>query len=47
MSPKRTPRASVRIGVVRLPHGRGLELPAYQSAGAAGMDLRAAVAEPG
>jgi dUTP pyrophosphatase len=45
MSPKRTSRAPVRIGVVRLPHGRGLELPAYQSAGAAGMDLRAAVAD--
>jgi dUTP pyrophosphatase len=28
----------------RLPHGAGIELPAYASAGAAGMDLRAAVA---
>ena len=28
-----------------LPHGRGLEPPAYESAAAAGMDLRAAVAE--
>jgi len=27
----------------RLPHGEGLELPAYETAGAAGMDLRAAV----
>ena len=26
-----------------LPHGKGLELPAYQTAGAAGLDLRAAV----
>jgi dUTP pyrophosphatase len=35
----------VTIGVMRLPHGEGLELPAYQSAGAAGMDLVAAVPE--
>ena len=35
--------AVVTIAVVRLPHGRGLDLPAYQSAGAAGMDLLAAV----
>ena len=33
------------IGVVRLPHGEGLALPAYETAGAAGMDLRAAVPE--
>lgn len=32
------------IAVARLPHGEGLELPAYGSSGAAGMDLRAAVA---
>ncbi len=31
------------IGIVRLPHGEGLPLPAYETAGAAGMDLRAAV----
>jgi len=31
------------VGVVRLPHGRGLDLPAYQSQGAAGLDLVAAV----
>ena len=31
------------IGVVRLPHGEGLALPSYETAGAAGMDLRAAV----
>ena len=35
--------AGVTIAVVRLPHGRGLALPAYQTAGAAGMDLLAAV----
>jgi len=31
------------VGFVRLPHAEGLPLPAYESAGAAGMDLRAAV----
>ena len=31
------------LNLVRLPHGEGLELPAYETAGAAGMDLRAAV----
>lgn len=31
------------IHVVRLPHGADLPLPAYETAGAAGMDLRAAV----
>jgi dUTP pyrophosphatase len=39
-------KASLRIKVVRLPHGRDLALPAYQSAGAAGMDLLAAVEKP-
>ncbi len=33
------------IAVRRLPHAEGLPLPAYETAGAAGMDLRAAVAE--
>ncbi|TPM36228.1 dUTP diphosphatase [Mesorhizobium sp. B2-3-4] len=33
------------VGFVRLPHGEGLPLPAYESAGASGMDLRAAVPE--
>ena len=33
------------LGVVRLSHGRDLALPAYETAGAAGMDLRAAVPE--
>ena len=31
------------VGFIRLPHGEGLPLPAYESPGAAGMDLRAAV----
>ncbi|MDR6755059.1 dUTP pyrophosphatase [Mycoplana sp. BE70] len=33
------------LNLVRLPHGDGLDLPAYESAGAAGMDLRAAISE--
>lgn len=32
------------LSLVRLPHGDGIELPAYETSGAAGMDLRAAVA---
>lgn len=31
------------VGIVRLPSGAGLPLPAYESSGAAGMDLRAAI----
>ena len=34
---------TLAIGVRRLPHAEGLDLPAYQSAGAAGMDLVAAL----
>ncbi|HEY1414475.1 MAG TPA: dUTP diphosphatase [Caulobacteraceae bacterium] len=37
---------SPQVKIVRLPHGADLPLPAYESAGAAGMDLRAAVEEP-
>lgn len=33
------------IALTRLPHAQGLPLPAYETHGAAGMDLRAAVAE--
>ncbi|ODS96871.1 MAG: deoxyuridine 5'-triphosphate nucleotidohydrolase [Devosia sp. SCN 66-27] len=33
------------VGIVRLPHAGDLPLPAYETAGAAGMDLRAAVPE--
>ena len=36
---------SPEVGVMRLAHGRDLPLPAYETPGAAGMDLRAAVAE--
>ena len=34
-----------RIAVIRLPHAEGLPLPAYETDGSAGMDLRAAVPE--
>ncbi len=34
---------TLRVQIATLPHHEGLELPAYASAGAAGMDLRAAV----
>ena len=37
---------SVPVLVQRLPHAEGLDLPAYATAGAAGMDLLAAVREP-
>ena len=35
------------VRVERLPHAEGLALPAYETGGSAGMDLRAAVAEDG
>jgi dUTP pyrophosphatase len=34
---------TVPVQIMRLPHGADLPLPAYQSAGAAGLDLHAAV----
>jgi dUTP pyrophosphatase len=39
------PQPQVQLAVTILPHGRGLPLPAYESDGAAGMDLLAAVDE--
>jgi dUTP pyrophosphatase len=36
---------SPEIAITRLPHGEGLPLPDYASAGAAGLDLRAATSE--
>ncbi len=33
------------LRILRLPHSEGLALPAYETAGSAGMDLRAAVPE--
>ncbi len=37
---------SQTLRIKRLTHGEGLDLPSYETAGAAGMDLRAAVGEP-
>jgi dUTP pyrophosphatase len=40
----------IEVDIRHLPHGEGLPLPAYETAGAAGMDLRAAedlVLKPG
>ena len=36
---------SPTVPITRLPHGQDIPLPAYETAQAAGMDLRAAVAE--
>lgn len=36
-------RAASVVDVLRLPHGEGLELPAYRTADAAGLDLAAAI----
>ena len=38
-------RSPVRLRLLRLPHGEGLPLPAPQTAGAAGLDLVAALLE--
>ncbi len=37
--------SSIDVKVMQLPHGQGLDLPAYETDQAAGMDLRAALAE--
>jgi dUTP pyrophosphatase len=37
---------TVSVAIQRLPHAEGLALPAYATAGAAGLDLLAAVVEP-
>ena len=37
--------ATIKLEIQQLPHGKGLALPAYQSAHAAGLDLLAAVPE--
>jgi len=41
---RNTPPCSIRVEV--LPHGKGLDLPAYATDGASGADLRAAVEAP-
>ncbi len=38
--------ARVPVRIVRLPHAKDLPLPAYETAGAAGMDVRAAIDDP-
>jgi len=43
--PHRLPSPALTLPFIRLPHAEGLELPAYETAGAAGFDLRAALAE--
>lgn len=40
-----TAASAPALGIIRLEHANGLELPAYETSGSAGMDLRAAVAE--
>lgn len=40
------PRQTVTVAVQQLPHAQGLALPTYQTDGAAGLDLLAAVDEP-
>ncbi len=50
MMPDRTTPATestlMRLRIRRLPHAQGLPLPVYESEGAAGMDVRAALAAP-
>lgn len=36
-------REPIRVDVLVLPHGQGLDLPAYETIGASGVDLRAAI----
>ncbi|MUG90221.1 dUTP diphosphatase [Bombella sp. ESL0385] len=38
--------ASITVRIVRLPHGHDLDLPTYGTAGAAGVDMQAAVEAP-
>lgn len=45
MSQSDSPTSGLTVRLLRLPHAEGLPLPAYQSAGAAGFDLLAALPE--
>ena len=45
-APPEPAAGALEIRVRRLPHGRGLPLPAAASSGSAGLDLAAAVGEP-
>lgn len=38
--------STLKVAVKKLPHGQSLDLPAYATAGAAGMDLYAAIPAP-
>ncbi|MCA0451068.1 MAG: dUTP diphosphatase, partial [Proteobacteria bacterium] len=38
--------ADITVDIVRLPHAEGLDLPAYATEGAAGLDLLAAIDAP-
>lgn len=44
--PNMTPDPNIHVRIVRLPHADGLPLPAYETEGSAGMDVRAAVDTP-
>lgn len=46
MSTRPSSSTNLTVRVVRLPHSNGLPLPSYATAGAAGMDLVAAVSAP-
>jgi dUTP pyrophosphatase len=39
-------QAAISVRIQRLPHAEGLPLPSYETSGAAGMDVRAAVEAP-
>lgn len=41
--PRKARPAKIEVKVLQLPHGRGLPLPAYQTAQSAGLDLAAAL----
>ncbi len=45
MNAQVTSEPEVTAHIVRLPHSEGLALPAYETDGSAGLDLRAAIAE--
>ena len=46
LSGEALPRRPIRVEIKRLPHGRGLPLPARMTEHAAGFDLSAAVSKP-